>query len=110
MDVVDLTQPMAELVRRLDDLRNDLTLIKIAGALEAAKLTLADVAAYVRETSRSYHRAAVVRREHYELLVLTWLPGQGSAPHDHSGSISAMLVLQGEAAEVYWRIASDGYA
>jgi uncharacterized NAD(P)/FAD-binding protein YdhS/predicted metal-dependent enzyme (double-stranded beta helix superfamily) len=107
MDV--LNGPIADLVRRLDELRSELTLIKIAGALEATNLTVADVAAYVAPTPRGYHRDTVVRREHYELLVLTWLPGQGSAPHDHSGSISAMLVLQGEAAEGYWRIASDGY-
>ncbi len=101
--------PIGELVRRLDELRSDLTLTKIADALEASNLTVADVAAYVHETAHSYHRATVVRREHYEVLVLTWLPGQGSVPHDHAGSISAMLVLQGEAAEGCWRIAEDGY-
>jgi uncharacterized NAD(P)/FAD-binding protein YdhS/predicted metal-dependent enzyme (double-stranded beta helix superfamily) len=107
MDV--FSGPIAELVRRLDELRSDLTLIKIVGALEGAKLKVADVAAYVQETPRSYHRSTVVRREHYELLVLTWLPGQASVPHDHAGSISAMLVLQAEAAEGCWRIAADGY-
>ena len=30
-------------------------------------------------------------------------------PHDHAGSISAMQVLQGEAAEGCWRIGPDGY-
>ncbi len=100
---------IADLVQRLDELRSELTLTKIAAALDAVKLTVADVKPYIRETPRSYHRATVVRREHYELLVLTWLPGQMSAPHDHAGSVSAMLVLQGEAAEGCWRIAEDGY-
>ncbi len=76
MDV--MSGPIAELARRLDELRSDLALTKIAAALAASKLTMADVAPYVRETTRTYHRATIVRRENYELLVLTWLPGQGS--------------------------------
>jgi len=106
----DPTGPLAGLVRELDASRGEPSLTQLADALAAAKLTVADVAAYVKETPGVYHRASVVRREHYELLILTWLPGQGSAPHDHSGSISAMLVLQGEALEGSWRIAPDGYA
>lgn len=100
---------LAELVRRLDSLRAEPTLTNLAGALEDVKLTMADVADHVRETTASYHRSYVVRREHYELLVLTWLPGQGSAPHDHAGSIAAMQVLQGEALEGAWKVAPDGY-
>jgi len=108
MDV--LSGPIADLVRQLDEMRSDLTLIKVASALRSANLTTRDVERYVRPTQKSYHRATVARRELYELLVLTWLPGQGSAPHDHSGSVSAMLVLQAEAAEGSWRIAADGFA
>jgi uncharacterized NAD(P)/FAD-binding protein YdhS/predicted metal-dependent enzyme (double-stranded beta helix superfamily) len=109
-DTPVLSGPVAQLVRQLDDSGPDLTLIRIADVLSNSGVTLHDVMAYVRPTRRTYHRAAIVRREHYELLVLTWLPGQGSAPHDHAGSISAMMVLQGEAAEGCWRIAADGYA
>jgi uncharacterized NAD(P)/FAD-binding protein YdhS/predicted metal-dependent enzyme (double-stranded beta helix superfamily) len=104
------TGPIVHLVRQLDNLVPDLTLIKIAEVLSNSGLTLDDVKDYVRATKRTYHRSLIVRREHYELLVLTWLPGQGSAPHDHAGSTSAMIVLQGEAAEGCWRIAADGYA
>lgn len=100
---------LAGLVRALDELRAEPTLTQLADALVAAKLRIDDVAAYVTPTPIAYHRASVVRRDHYELLVLTWLPGQGSAPHDHAGSVSAMLVLQGEAQEGTWRIAADGY-
>ena len=105
----ELNGRLADLVRRLDAMREP-SLTTLARALTAAKLTVADVAAHVRETARGYHRALIARRDHYELLVLTWKPGQGSVPHDHAGSISAMLVLQGEAAEGSWRIAPDGYA
>jgi|SRR5579864_566317 len=106
-----MTEPkgrIADLVRRLDGL-SDLTLTRIADAIRQANLTLVDVADYVREAADFYHRQSVVRRERYELLVLTWKPGQGSVPHDHAGSLSAMQVLQGDALEGTWRTAPDGY-
>ena len=105
----DLTGPLADLVRRLDACRSELSLINITRALNAVKLSASDVAAYVHHTPRFYHREPLVRGEHYELLVLTWLPGQGSVPHDHAGSVSAMQVLDGEAIEGCWRVAPDGY-
>ncbi|WP_254509371.1 FAD/NAD(P)-binding protein [Anatilimnocola floriformis] len=107
--MLELNDPLGRLVRKLDDLRPDPSLINLAAALKSAKLTAADVAAFAQTSPKSYHRSLVVRRDHYELLVLTWLPGQGSVPHDHAGSVSAMLVLQGVAAEGCWRTAADGY-
>jgi uncharacterized NAD(P)/FAD-binding protein YdhS/predicted metal-dependent enzyme (double-stranded beta helix superfamily) len=99
---------LGELVTRLDTLR-DHSLTKLADALSGVKLTAADVTDYVRESPRNYNRSLVMRRDGYELLILTWKPGQGSVPHDHAGSISAMQVLQGEAVEGSWRIGPDGY-
>jgi uncharacterized NAD(P)/FAD-binding protein YdhS/predicted metal-dependent enzyme (double-stranded beta helix superfamily) len=99
---------LADLARRLDGLA-ELSLTNLANALAAARLTVADVRDYVHESQESYNRALVVRRSAYELLILTWKPGQGSVPHDHAGSISAMQVLQGGALEGSWRIAPDGY-
>jgi uncharacterized NAD(P)/FAD-binding protein YdhS/predicted metal-dependent enzyme (double-stranded beta helix superfamily) len=99
---------VADVVHRIDVLR-ELTLTKIAEAIRQANLTLADVGDYVKDGADRYHRQLVVRRESYELLVLTWKPGQGSVPHDHAGSVSAMQVLQGEAIEGTWRTSADGY-
>jgi uncharacterized NAD(P)/FAD-binding protein YdhS len=99
---------IASLVRQLDNLP-ELTLVKLADAIKRAKLTVADVAEYVQESAQGYHRSLVVRRDGYELLVLAWKAGQGSVPHDHAGSISAMQVLQGHAVEGTWHTASDGY-
>lgn len=107
--MLDPTGRLAPLVSALDALRGEPSLTRLTDLLASAKLGVADVAPYVKTSDGAYHRASVVRREHYELLILTWLPGQGSAPHDHSGSVSAMLVLQGEALEGSWRIAPDGY-
>src|SRR5260221_5738654 len=104
-----LTGRLHELVEKLDALGQAASLVDLAQALEAAPLTADDVAAWVHQNPRNYNRATVVHREHYELLVMTWLPGQASVPHDHTGSICAMQIVQGEAAEGCYRVASDGY-
>ncbi|QGM47443.1 FAD/NAD(P)-binding protein [Methylocystis heyeri] len=98
------------LVETLDALGSDPTLFDIARTMQGIKLTPSDVASFIRADPRGYNRAAVVVREQYELLVMTWLPGQASFPHDHSGSVCVLQVVQGEAAEVCYRIAPDGYA
>ena len=98
-----------ELVRKLDALGPAPSLVDLAEAMESAKLTLADVADYVQTNPRSYNRALVALREQYELLVMTWLPGQSSVPHDHAGSICVMQVVQGDAIEGSFCIAADGY-
>lgn len=100
---------LAELVCQLDARGHAPSLVDLVRTMEATPLTLADVAAYVRTDEQSYHRATVVVRESYELLVMTWRPGQGSAPHDHSGSICAMRVVEGDAVESCYRIGEGGY-
>jgi uncharacterized NAD(P)/FAD-binding protein YdhS/predicted metal-dependent enzyme (double-stranded beta helix superfamily) len=104
-----LSGRLHELVEKLDALGPAASLVDLAQALEAAPLTADDVAAWVHPNPRNYNRATVVLREQYELLVMTWLPGQASVPHDHTGSICAMQVVKGEAAEASYRVAPDGY-
>jgi uncharacterized NAD(P)/FAD-binding protein YdhS len=100
---------LLDLVQRLDRLGTAPSLVALAQALQAAQLTPDDVAAFVQPNPRCYNRAPVVVRDAYDLLVMTWLPGQASVPHDHSGSICAMQVVQGEAVEGCYHIAPDGY-
>lgn len=104
-----LTPRLHALVERLDDLGPDTTLAALARELTAASLTVADVAPFVRQNPASYHRARVVRRERYELLVMTWTPGQASPPHDHTGSVCVLQVVRGTAVEAEFTIGSDGY-
>jgi len=39
--------------------------------------------------------------EEVELWMLSWLPGQGTAPHDHGGAAGGFSVLLGELAETF---------
>jgi uncharacterized NAD(P)/FAD-binding protein YdhS len=100
---------LAELVRRLDGLGPNPTLVDIAHAMKRVPLASADVAPFVQTDQRAYHRASVVVRDAYELLVMTWLPGQASVPHDHSGSVCALRLVQGVAVEGCYEIGHDGY-
>ncbi|MGJ0452107.1 MAG: FAD/NAD(P)-binding protein [Methylocystis sp.] len=100
---------LLELVRKLDALGPSPSLTDLAHTMKASQLTTADVAPFVRTNPQSDNRAPVVVRKHYELLVMTWLPGQASIPHDHDGSICVLQVVQGEAAEGCYRIATDGF-
>jgi uncharacterized NAD(P)/FAD-binding protein YdhS/predicted metal-dependent enzyme (double-stranded beta helix superfamily) len=104
-----LNDRLRELVRELDGLGSEPTLAALAHAMQRVKLTSEDVAPYVQPKPQSYNRVPVVVREAYDLLVMTWLPGQGSVPHDHSGSICTMRVVQGEATEGCYHVAPDGY-
>ena len=108
----DLSPPLARLIATLDRVAasSPPDLLRLGRVLEAAPLAPEDVAPWVKETERSYHRAVVVRREAYELLVITWRAGQGSPPHDHAGSVSAMKVVRGEAVEQTFVLDDEGYA
>lgn len=66
----------------------------------AAELTgpLRDLAEYVPER-RWWARLALT--EGMELWLLTWLPGQRTAPHDHGGAAGSFTVLSGELTEQY---------
>ena len=100
---------LLNLVRDLDRLGKEPTLAALGHTLRRVNLTPADVAAYVQPNPRNYNRVPVVVREAYDLLVMTWLPGQASVPHDHSGSICAMQVVRGEVVEGCYHVAPDGY-
>ena len=100
---------LAELARKLDALGPTPALVELAEALESSRLARADVERFARPNPHHYNRALTISRERYEVLVMTWLPGQASVPHDHAGSMCLMQVLEGEAAEGNYRIGPDGY-
>ena len=76
--------------------------------LVQARLNLTEVGSYVEQRTDSYARRRVVRRDNYELLVLTWTPSQGSVAHDHSGSLCGSKVVQGSLEEQLFEDLPDG--
>jgi cysteine dioxygenase len=96
------------LVRELDSLDGSLDPRTVRELLTTAHLDLQEVAPYVELGVNSYARRCVVRRENYEVLVLTWSQAQGSVAHDHSGSLCGLKVVQGQLTEELFSESADG--
>lgn len=101
-------QNLVWLIRELDAHSGVLDELTVRGLLTKANLDPAEVAPYIEERADAYARRCVIRRENYELLVLTWLPSQGSVAHDHSGSLCGLKVVQGTLTEQLFEEAADG--
>lgn len=80
----------------------------VVAILGRTDVTLDDVAPFVRQSPHGYARMRVARTDAFELLVMTWMPGQGSIPHDHAGSICALRVVSGHVRETLYQPAADG--
>lgn len=91
----------------LDALSGHITGKAITQILARSDLHIDDVAAFVTPQQDTYSRRRIARKETYEVLVMTWLPGQGSGAHDHAGSVSAYKILSGTAHETRFAQAVD---
>lgn len=77
-------------------------LVDLARRLKLQPEGWAAIAPYISFDRRQYRRVRLFREEHWEALLLCWLPGQGTSVHDHGGSVGVSLVLAGEIRERRW--------
>jgi uncharacterized NAD(P)/FAD-binding protein YdhS/predicted metal-dependent enzyme (double-stranded beta helix superfamily) len=77
-------------------------------ALGRADVGWDDVAPFVSPSPHGYARVRIARTDPFEVLVMTWMPGQGSVPHDHAGSICALRIVRGHVRESFFAPAADG--
>ena len=89
---------------------NDLTPPMLAQMLRSADLSLEDVASFIQEDADRYHREFVHRGDGFDILVLTWMPMQGSPIHGHDGSTCAFMVMTGVASETTFTATDPGRA
>src|SRR6202041_1759661 len=99
---------LVSLVDELDARKGVLDESTVRQLLIQATLDWPEVAPYVEPRADTYARQWVVRRENYEVLVLTWSPSQGSVAHDHAGSICGLKVVQGCLTEQLFEKMPDG--
>lgn len=104
---VVLSPRMVQLIEGLDRLGPAPTADGIRRQIEHANLEWDDVDPFVQESPTAYTRASVKRNDAYELLVMTWKPGQGSVPHDHAGSVCCLKVVRGVLTETLFDRAPD---
>ena len=67
-----------------------------------------DVWQYVVLDHRNYHREIIETNYQFQMLVITWLPGQKSPIHNHRGSQCIVRVLSGSATETVYERRTDG--
>jgi uncharacterized NAD(P)/FAD-binding protein YdhS len=102
-----LNHNLRTIVRQLEALGTGITGDHATAILARTDLTIDDVRVFVSTKLDGYSRRRVARTEAFEMLVMTWLPGQGSGAHDHAGSVSAFKILRGTADETRYAQASD---
>src|SRR5207248_1734028 len=90
---------IVELFQRWDGRGEAIALAELVESLKGLDLDRSDLEGVLTFTERTYGRAAIRRRPHYEALVLCWRSGQRSPIHDHSGSSCAVRVIEGRATE-----------
>ena len=67
-----------------------------------------DVWQHVVIDRRNYHREIIETNDEFQLLIITWLPGQKSPIHNHRGSQCIVRVLSGSATETVYEPRKDG--
>jgi len=103
----NLSHNLRTIVRQLEDLGAGITGDQVTAILSGAELTIHDVEDFVSIKLDGYSRRRVARTETFEILVMTWLPGQGNVAHDHAGSVSAFKILRGTGDETRYAQAVD---
>ncbi|WP_327236356.1 cysteine dioxygenase family protein [Streptomyces sp. NBC_01317] len=90
LEVLHLLRPPRE---------HPVTVAEFAGLARTLAADRAQWAPLVRydATTRWYHRLRT--GPGYEVWLLSWVPGQGSGPHDHGRSSGVLTVLEGELTE-----------
>lgn len=66
-----------------------------------------DIHWFVVPKLERYHRAVVTKNDRFEMLILTWMPGQKSLPHNHRDSMCVLKVLQGNLVETTYHVNAD---
>lgn len=102
------SDPLALLVAELEAISGPIAATDLSDILERSTLTIEDVAVHVEPSADTYTRRRIARSDHFEVLVLTWKPGQGGDAHDHSGSLSGFKILKGTARETLFASMIDG--
>lgn len=89
-------------LHRLDPARIDLDTVQAIvadGTLEEASLR-----PFVQPRTGKYSRHLVHRSRWFDVLVLTWLPGQMTPIHNHAGNLGWVRLVRGRIAEEQYRL------
>ena len=100
---------LQQLIRQLQA-TTQLTPIQTQRAVERANLTAADLmpwASFDHSVSDSYGRKLVFYGGHFEIMVMSWLPGDFSAIHDHGATQWGAVQCFGTAKHFVYQLTED---
>ncbi|MBX3463749.1 MAG: cysteine dioxygenase family protein [Planctomycetes bacterium] len=93
------------LVERLGRLGpGDITLPKVEAIVADGVLDEATLRPYVGERADKYARRLVHRSRWFDVMVLTWAPGQFTPVHNHAGNCGWVRLVRGQIAEETFRL------
>lgn len=93
-------QSLPTLVERLDGLSQDqITLANVEAILADGALDEASLRPYVGVLPDKYARRQVHRSRWFDVLVLTWAPGQFTPVHNHAGNCGWVRLVRGQISE-----------
>src|SRR5579883_644792 len=103
----ELCGALATLVARLRALQGSPSAEEILDAVSRTAVTADAVSSFIAPTGVGYGRRRIVRTAQFEVLVMSFRPGQRTGPHDHGGAISVFRILAGKACETRYRQRAD---
>lgn len=81
-----------------------LSLAKVQDVLADGAFDEASLQPFIGTLSHKYARRLVYRGSGFEMLVLTWLPGQYTPVHNHAGSCGWVRLIRGQIAEDNYKL------
>ena len=101
---------LSALVEWLDTIDSRPGLNELFQHLSAGVFNYAALKDCVDYTDEGYQRSIINKTEFYELVAISWTPGQETPIHDHEGSDCAFLIVEGVSTETIFELDSEGLA
>ncbi|MDP6906010.1 MAG: cysteine dioxygenase family protein [Candidatus Thalassarchaeaceae archaeon] len=110
-DLIQCCKGIAEIVEWLDSIDGRPGLSELDTRLSTLPVNLDALNRHIGYTDDDgYQRNIIKKTENYEMVAITWKPGQKTPIHDHKGSDCAFLIVDGIATETIYNLNDDGFA
>ncbi len=92
--------PVASLIATLRAFNRPIPARTLRRIMGECGITPDDVRSWCTTSEKKYTRNTIYSNDHFELLLLVWLPGQGSPIHNHKNSVCGFRILSGVGTEI----------
>lgn len=109
-DLISRCNGIADTVAWLDSIDGRPGLAEIGEKLASTPINVEAIKRHISYADDGYHRNIIKITEHYEMVAVSWKPGQYTPIHDHKGSDCVFLIVDGVSTETTYQLNSSGYA